>query len=561
MMLIAKSLVLLLKMWGNGELDAKAFPQSLMYQDIPRTLLDVLARTMRSQQEDGSWESKREVTAYAVLTLEPLLSLPWVEFLRPEGVACMFRGKAYLEHNRNQWRAAERIWVEKTVYGSANLSQAYCLAACKTVVPSTIICAKVSDMFPSETTKKIGKMLSFFAPVHPFAHAPKWQLQLSLAQSVSYTLDLKAHRHDIFPPIEGASDEKYQEYIPFTWLGCRDHLSSVVPARTLWDMMLVSMFNFQVDAFMETVARDHYDGRLHELKVLIHSMCGEHSQEPGRTAGDETKIFFEHALNGMANDVTEGVENRAANVDDQAACVDEHRGQDESVKDILTNFVNFALHHPKVMASPAPLRRWLAHELQTFLLAHITHMEDCDALLRSANSSKGSVTWSKPRTTFFNWVRTTSADHTSCPYSFVFFLCLIGESGSSLDFNLCQRYALEDACRHLAAMCRQYNDLGSVARDQEEGNLNSVNFPEFAEEEVGATATVEKLIDRKKRDLFAVAEYERRCLERVLGELEKDIDGRIMEKLKLLIQVTNLYGQIYMVRDIGVRRAEVKSTK
>lgn len=32
---------------------------------------------------------------------------------------------------------------------------------------------------------------------------------------------------------------------------------------------------------------------------------------------------------------------------------------------------------------------------------------------------------------------------------------------------------------HLGRMCRQYNDYGSLARDQEERNLNSLNFPEF----------------------------------------------------------------------------------
>jgi hypothetical protein len=33
--------------------------------------------------------------------------------------------------------------------------------------------------------------------------------------------------------------------------------------------------------------------------------------------------------------------------------------------------------------------------------------------------------------------------------------------------------------RHLAVMCRQYNDYGSLVRDAEEGNLNSIDFAEF----------------------------------------------------------------------------------
>ena len=604
MMLISQALLLFLKQWAKGELDSSAVPKSLIYQDLPRTLLDILGRTMRSQQDDGSWVSKREVTAYAVLTLAPLLSLPWVDFLKPEGIACMYRGKAYLENNRHQWRVAERVWVEKTVYGSPNLSQAYCLAALKIVVPTMFVSAKISDMFPTQVVKKIAKMSGFFAQVIPFSDAPKWKLQLSLLQSASYAAALKAHRYDIFPPIEKASDEKYQEYIPFTWIGCRDYLSTPIPSQTLWEMMLVSMFNFQVDAYMETVASERYNGRLPELKALIRSLCGNRPQKRKRAIEDEPEVPAKKQANGTENGVANGTKTTTSNgvpngdhahtngkdvhVNGKSARMngsDVHTNgkasptntdlsdkpqktervdspmssseeKDRSVEEVLTGFVNFALQHPKVLASPAPLRRWLAHELQTFLLAHITHMEDCEALSLSADTTTGSVTWSEPRTTFFNWVRTTSADHTSCPYSFVFFLCLIGEGSGGMAMSMQERYALEDGCRHLAAMCRQYNDLGSVLRDQEEKNLNSVNFPEFDMAETNGAVTVAELTERKKRDLLAVAEYERRCLSRVLGELEPTLDAKAMEKLKLLIQVTDLYGQIYVVRDIGIRRVE-----
>ncbi|KAH3955393.1 hypothetical protein HBI81_039160 [Parastagonospora nodorum] len=564
-MLQVQAFVRFLKKWSEDEFDVEAIPKNLVYQDVPRMLLDILAHTMNSQKDDGSWESKREVTAYAILTLTPLLSLPWVDFLKPECTACILRGKAYLENHRKEWREAERIWIEKTVYGSPNLSQAYCLAAMKVVVPTTIISAKICDMFPLEMTKKMGKMASFFAKVPPFPSAPNWKLQLSLLQSASYSAALKAHRYSIFPPLMEASDEKYQNYIPFTWIGCKDHLSTPITPKCLWDMMLVSMYNFQVDAFMETSARDCYAGRLNDLKGLI---CGLFSED---SMGYESMTKYEHATtpkkmtngvkNGVGNVGQSGRENGIANCNDDYAMESNGENghtngltdQDEHVKKVLTKFVNFALQHPKVLASPAPMRQWLAHELQTFLLAHITHMEDCDSLAFSASSGAKAITWSKPRTTFFKWVRTTSADHTSCPYSFVFYLCLIGNGSNWLEMSIQKRYALEDACRHLAAMCRQYNDLGSVSRDQNEGNLNSVNFPEFSSKYGNVSAAS---IDTKRQGLLAVAEYESRCLGRVLGELELSMDARLMEKLRLLIQVTDLYGQIYVVRDIGIRREE-----
>ncbi|PSN74107.1 Ent-kaurene synthase [Corynespora cassiicola Philippines] len=653
MMLIAQAFMLFLKRWGKKELDLEAVPARLVHQDVPRTLLDILSRTMRLQNADGSWESKREVTAYAILTLAPLLGLPWVDFLKPEGIACMYRGKAYLENNRNQWKNAEKLWIEKTVYSSSNLSQAYCLAASKIVVSTSIMPQKIADLFPSQMNKKISKMSGFFANVLPFSQAPKWKLQLSLVQSAQYAAALRGSRYNIFPTIEKANDEKYQEYIPFTWIGCRDFLSTAIPAETLWEMMLVSMFNFQVDAYMETVVWDQFHNRLPKLKAFIRALCSGTPEKRKRTddhdAGQSPKkvhasndtvigtvngtadssrasITNGHAngesiqTNGLVNSNASGVPEEASSGSENGTSDDESKRKhgkrdsvmgdsnppspmrekssnckrnsgvvleeangfkrplapaqrliedlekgiasapgtdDGEIEGVLTKFVNYALQHPKVLQSPPSLRTWLAHELETFLLAHITHMEDCANMSESSDVSSGAVTWARPRTTFFKWVRTTSADHTSAPYSFVFYLCLIGEKGQHVFSNVRERYALEDASRHLATMCRQYNDFGSVVRDQEEKNLNSVNFPEFV---IGSANTgteeAREVVEARKKDLLAVAEYERRCLSRVLGELEESLDPAVMEKLKLLIQVTDLYGHIYVARDIGIRRVE-----
>lgn len=40
-------------------------------------------------------------------------------------------------------------------------------------------------------------------------------------------------------------------------------------------------------------------------------------------------------------------------------------------------------------------------------------------------------------------------------------------------------YIAENLCHHLSNLCRIYNDYGSSSRDQDKGNLNSINFPEF----------------------------------------------------------------------------------
>ena len=98
-----------------------------------------------------------------------------------------------------------------------------------------------------------------------------------------------------------------------------------------------------------------------------------------------------------------------------------------------------------------------------------------------------------------------------------------------------------------------YNDYGSIGRDKAEGNLNSVNFPEFhvsGNRSVGGNA--EEVEKNVKEELMWVAEYERRGLERAMGEMEGLVGDADMEKVRLFVDVTDLYGQIYVVRDIGV---------
>ncbi|MCV5073616.1 hypothetical protein OFB51_26870, partial [Escherichia coli] len=57
---------------------------------------------------------------------------------------------------------------------------------------------------------------------------------------------------------------------------------------------------------------------------------------------------------------------------------------------------------------------------------------------------------------------------------------------------------------------------------------------------------------KAKEELMWVAEYERRGLERTLGELGGLVGDGKMERVKLFVDVAELCGQVYVVRDIGV---------
>ena len=127
----------------------------------------------------------------------------------------------------------------------------------------------------------------------------------------------------------------------------------------------------------------------------------------------------------------------------------------------------------------------------------------------------------------------------------------------------------------LAIMCRQYNDVGSLARDLEERNLNSVNFPEFAAErsfsahvsgnEKLLSATTDgdqhlvmnnsqsELLQAQQSELWGIAAYERDCLDLAALQLRDLLEEEVMEKLRVFIDVTDLYGQLYVAKDLTSR--------
>lgn len=240
----------------------------------------------------------------------------------------------------------------------------------------------------------------------------------------------------------------------------------------------------------------------------------------------------------------------------------------------MHRFSSYILHHPAVMRSPAHVRKQLHHELTTSILAHLDHEEDNARLvaqkqgaqLESTQSSSEpcssheiTIPFTAARVPYYAWVRSIAADNTQEPAIFTFFTCLVAPTpGAAFFRGARQHYVAGALSRHLANLCRQYNDWGSVGRDRAENNVNSVNFVEFHEPpggDLGKDARDEKAL---KADLFAVAEFERECLNHAVSKLGAQVRAGPRGKLKMdalgvFIDTVDLYGQIYVARDITNR--------
>ena len=107
-------------------------------------------------------------------------------------------------------------------------------------------------------------------------------------------------------------------------------------------------------------------------------------------------------------------------------------------------------------------------------------------------------------------------------------------------------------------MCRQYNDFASINRYRLEQNLNSLNFYEFnlcgdTNAEVFSTDNTYADETQRKAALYQMAECERACMSTAFKELSKTLDNYTKTALQVFVDVTDLYGQIYVARDIASR--------
>ena len=133
---MARSLVELLETWDAEKL--QQLPRVLLQEKVMPTLFQCLIRTLQSQAIDGSWGRKgpREETAYSIITLASLLVLPLAQFFRPEIISAIDRGRTFLKTAKSL--RTEYLWIEKVTYSSANLAEAYAIAALhiSTIKPS-----------------------------------------------------------------------------------------------------------------------------------------------------------------------------------------------------------------------------------------------------------------------------------------------------------------------------------------------------------------------------------------------------------------------------------------
>lgn len=589
-MLLSQAFMELIRCWEGGNL--ASLSEELLRDRIILIAFRSLLRILITQQSNGSWGSRgsKEETAYAILALVELSSLPMASYFEPQIDSALLQAREYLE-TPIQGNKPEYLWVEKVLYGARNISQAYVLAALnarkRPLVESHHINCLVNIDYNGMT-----KFAELLQKTPLLSSQPRWLIIASWIEGHLFLPMLDEVRRAAFTRA-GMTKDKYLTWIPVMWTLANNTNGCNTSAKLLFDMMRVSVLNFQADEFMETVLDASYDIDGCTMGDIIEELFKDVDMRNGTGIlnGDAQTSNPRTATTNGAKPAQVGEIGPPPSVNTQSCS----RGSEFSVPPIKASFSQslelFIGYISKLTTtanvSPSAVPRIHA-ELKAFLNAHLTQSQlNQDFSARKAAIETPSTACFKYQSpsapSFRNWLHNTAAVHTSCPYSFTLYLALVSAAhGNSepLMRSSRQRYVAEDLCGHLARMCRLYNDHGSLERDLAEGNLNCVNFPDFQEGETddddggqtvvaagsdvsgtegggrdksgGASDNQERL----KKRLMQLAQWERKGLERAMEELDRcsGADANLRGALKVFVDVTDLFGQVYTVKDLASRK-------
>lgn len=564
------------------------------------TLFQACLRALLRQSNPDSSEE----TAYHILVLCEARGLSLFESLAPivddklrDLVSSLEKGAESATAPR-----ANHLWIEKVSYGSRMLTQGYKLAALKAASqPARVHTAAFGRAAVPPRPDPSQKFVQLLQKTPLFASTPEWQIQASMTEASLFQPLLRRRRLDVFPRKDMAPD-KYFDLIPLTWSSCNNRRARFVPTSFLYEMMVISFLDFQADEFMEAVAGPAFRGDLPSLRRMIDGVFEAVLARDGPSDGNGSE-----AVNG-AKPTAESAAPDFRGADGVEA------NERQEVRQALTRFVRHIAGHGSVRTASAWDRQSTLRELRIYLHAHVTQSEDNQHLVPTPARGPTAPARGSLRAGYFRWIRATSGDHTACPYSYAFAGCLVSSARRRLQqprAGPCAgravaetaeesfptgrtKYLAAAACQHLAAMCRMYNDHGSVARDAAEANLNSVDFPELqrpssppppphatalrpkrsADEagfhdddegggevgpRTGASLLRHQRLEDSKKTLWALAQYERAWFQDAMGRLRGEMRAlgrrRDMAAWDVFCEVTDLYGQIYVVRDISSRMA------
>ena len=347
----------MLKLYDKGSLQ---LPSTLLQRRLPVVLTQITNRTLFSQLPTGSWgePGSIETTAYGILTLAAVSSLPWVSCVRDHIDQAIRTGQQFLTQAQQGGMFHEYLWVEKVTYGSEYLRESYRLAALKSSQRSHIWSSRISDLVLIPE-KSISRLSALTSTLSMYREQQMWRLRASMIKGHTFLPMLKSRGTEILPGQENARNE-YLDLIPCTWVLENNLRSLFMPASIIWDMMVLTIGNFRIDQYIENMLAKCDRDFLEMAKSITSSLCIQ-VQSGGALTLKPSHEDSVRPVNSGANSLE---------------TARPHHEEAASFETTVHHYIEEMLGSACVQQASIIDRKHFSNELQSFLLSQITQIED-----------------------------------------------------------------------------------------------------------------------------------------------------------------------------------------
>ncbi|KAL4812928.1 terpenoid cyclases/protein prenyltransferase alpha-alpha toroid [Aspergillus spinulosporus] len=413
-MLMCEGLISYIQRWSQGHLTA--LPDKLMDFQLPITLFQALIRTLRTQNQDGSWgnSNSAEETAYAILILKSVASFSFTDAISVELESAIRKGIQFILTKSQRSQADDQLWLDKTLYAIPTVSDSYIMAAVQAETTVSVSADSLNKLV-DPSTPTVQKMTAYFSRLPSQTETPKWVIQASIIEGILFSRRLKTL--DIFSTGKSLGD-KYIKYAAIFWtLANNSHPEYLLK-------MEKSLVNIP-DSATETIA-GYIDNSCHETALRNNPASHETPSETDISGYDE-----------------------------------ETRTRLLNIQHNIRLWLRFALEDNLPTNVSSHDRCDLQKEIKMATLAALQHVK--------AHKSLDS------RETFYTWLHTCAVHDVKSAVVSKSLICKIGR-GSNVFRTAKEKYLAERLWRQMSIEGRLWNDLGSIERDRLAANLNSADF-------------------------------------------------------------------------------------
>lgn len=229
---------------------------------------------------------------------------------------------------------------------------------------------------PLERNDRFSRFLS---PLPLFSTKSLCELHLSVAEGYLCLPRLKSIQFEVFPYRNNA-DDNYLEYIPLAWTTNNNLRGGFLAPNLLWEMMVISMLNYQADEYMEIVSAVGSVEGLQSIKATIDKVCEvENCSMTVASINDYqalakscmTKIAHMDALAQKSKPDSRQNSGSYSSTNISNTILGSFLPASASRESIFHTFVTPFKTHPTVVRASSNDRSALLHEIKKFLLAQL----------------------------------------------------------------------------------------------------------------------------------------------------------------------------------------------